>query len=148
MKSLIKLFVLIILAALFVFSLTAASCFGGDKNDSEGASDSIRTSGGGMSGTGTTSSSNTSAEVTISSSTASGVSGGTISSALVGKLYVSGIGNIMAIYTVTANTVTMNVVGGLATADYIISGTTLALTQRPNQGQGGFVSGTYYKPIN
>jgi len=60
---------------------------------------------------------------------------------------VSGlIGYDIAIYTVTANTVTMNVAGGLATADYTISGTTLALTQRPNQEQGGFVSGTYYKP--
>jgi len=78
MKNLVKLFRLIALAAAIVFSLTAASYFGGDKIDSEEASDSIRT--------GSESGGNTGAEVTVSS-TASGVSGSTVSSALVGKWY-------------------------------------------------------------
>jgi hypothetical protein len=58
-----------------------------------------------------------------------------------GKLIVT---ILEATYTATANTVTMNMAGGLNTADYTISGTELTLTNRTEK-TGGFASGKYYK---
>jgi hypothetical protein len=62
-----------------------------------------------------------------------------------GKYIAGDFMDIGAKYTATADTVTLNVGGGIAIADYTISGTVLTLTQRTSEQKGGFVSGTYYK---
>jgi hypothetical protein len=62
-----------------------------------------------------------------------------------GRIIVAGTG-LKPTYTATANTVTMSPGSGTRIADYTISGTELTIIQRPDQGPGGFVDGTYYKP--
>ena len=60
-----------------------------------------------------------------------------------GRLFVGGF-SIDSTYTATANTITINIGGGIGTADYTISGNALTIKMRAEQ-QGGLVSGTYYK---
>ena len=60
-----------------------------------------------------------------------------------GRLFVGGF-SFDSTYTATNNTITINVAGGIGTADYSISGNVLTINMRAEQ-QGGLVSGTYYK---
>jgi hypothetical protein len=158
MNKIFKVFGIVAFAAIIVFSMTAASCFGGG-----GTSEGRSTGRGDHPLVGKWFESQENAD-RAAADIAAGIGftnkeifdigprnlpdGWTNASSQYeftsnGRLIVGGL--LEVTYTATANTVTANIEGGLATADFTISGNVLTLTQSPNARGGGFVSGTYYR---
>ncbi|MCL2271961.1 MAG: hypothetical protein FWC19_04035 [Treponema sp.] len=175
MKNLIKLFGITTFAAVIVFSLTSAVCGSRSSNDGSDSTSSesgggavnmgsVNTGNGALVGKwyGTQEEANRVAEAVAKGtpiyapleSLRLGMAGQLPDDAVIdtvayeftsdGKLHA---GNSLSIatYTATADTVTLDVSGNTATADYRISGNTLTINQHPNQGPGGWSSGTFYK---